>query len=330
MFTRITNSDVEKYIEYFAERYGKPNKQLVKNGLRTQVRDVNGILTISMLGDLIRGNDCFVDTIFDKDNKRTIGRVRGFLKVNNEKKESVEKYLSNLNNNKKGRIFRIENGEVIVDTIIEYKDNIYPKKVIERTQDTMEFIKTIQIELEEINRTKEIDIPRDFGEALWNIKRYNEARVNKNLGVSKSYEDILTDSVAYKILGNYEKAQELCFEAIRKNKDMCTAYYNLGKILYIMGEYDASIRAYRKAVDRNLPTGNNILIHIGHSIMDKDEENQKKYKRSIETYRRRIDPYSFIKEGLDADDVQNLAEKEETYVEYEEKCVNKAREEFNL
>ena len=354
------NNEIDLVIEYLIKRNNMNDNEALNfaDDFRKKIIEVDNLKKMTVKFTILEKDDCLMEYIFDKKQKIAITQFKDFFRVKgtnaNEKIQSIlqlvtittkhcmeydnKKYECNYN-------FRIENKNIVAESIINYKDKFDAKLFVERGNELIDAIQRAILAMyqlnvgyytpkdsseKNVNYTRSVRSERDFWEANWNMQRYFEAKLNKNLGKSNKYEDMLTDSVDYKIIGNYEKAKELCFEAIRKNKDMCTAYYNLGKLLYIIGDYDASIRSYKKAIDRNLPTGNNILIHIGHSLMDKNEENQKKYKKSIETYKRRIDPYSFIKEGLDANDVGMIAESNAVYSKYEKMCVDRAKKEFNL
>lgn len=101
--------------------------------------------------------------------------------------------------------------------------------------------------------------------------------------------EILNEGIMLKRQGKYEEAKEKYLEAIRLDKTEEKSYYNLGKILYILGDYEASANSYKIAFDLGVDA-RNVLIHLGHSLLDEENRNGK-YKNVICEYEEGVDPY---------------------------------------
>ena len=101
--------------------------------------------------------------------------------------------------------------------------------------------------------------------------------------------DILNEGIMLKRQGKYEEAKEKYLEAIKLDKTEEKSYYNLGKILYILGDYKASANSYKIAFDLGVDA-RNVLIHLGHSLLDEKNRNGK-YKNAICEYEEGVDPY---------------------------------------
>lgn len=147
-----------------------------------------------------------------------------------------------------------------------------------------------------------------------------------------NYIEILNEGIIYKRQGKYQKAKEMYIKAIHIDNTYPNAYYNLGKILYILEEYDESAKAYRAAYERSICEiqismmvessrldANNVFVHLGHSLLDKDNTNGK-FDKSISTYRKGIDPIkkeirngSYLKTNNSMDE------------EYEKICIDAAK-----
>lgn len=136
-----------------------------------------------------------------------------------------------------------------------------------------------------------------------------------NLDNELTYIDILNQGVDYRRQGKFEEAKERYLTAIRMEPKKSVAYFNLGKILYILGNYEASVKSYKVAYDlgelnNNIPQ---ILEHMGHSLIDKENQDGK-YKQAIRDYSRGM---CTIK-GFTIKTSQYL------WVEYKRKCQDSA------
>ena len=108
---------------------------------------------------------------------------------------------------------------------------------------------------------------------------------NSNEGIS--YVDILNQGINYRRQGKFEEAKERYLTAIRMEPKKSVGYFNLGKILYILNDHDASAKAYKVAYDlgelqNNIPQ---ILEHMGHALIDRYNK-EGIYKQVIDDYSR--------------------------------------------
>lgn len=124
--------------------------------------------------------------------------------------------------------------------------------------------------------------------------------------IKKGYVELLEEGRVYKTNGQYQKAKEVYIEAVKIDNTMPTAYYNLGKLLYIMGEYEASARAYRASVERGiigLMESSNIggaslqissfYVNLGHSLLDEKYALDNNYKVVIQRYKKGVTQAGF-------------------------------------
>lgn len=147
---------------------------------------------------------------------------------------------------------------------------------------------------------------------------------NKN---EEKYIDLLCKGIELKRNGQYEEAKEKYIKAIRLNSKNPNAYYNLGKILYILEEYDESVRSLKVAFELGIdPT--NVLIHIGHALND-IKYKESSWKDVIEFYERGVNPFSLkklFKKGVFKIENPDM----ERVKEYDKFCIETAKEFLNL
>lgn len=127
------------------------------------------------------------------------------------------------------------------------------------------------------------------------IKEGNEVQQTE---LTDRYVGLLTQGVAYKRRGDVENAKQRYMEAIHVKPTEATAYYNLGKILYILKDYEASVRSYKTALELGYDY-NETLRHLGHSLLD--ATNGKEYAPSIREYLEGIHPYEKAQRLLTGD-----------------------------
>lgn len=107
---------------------------------------------------------------------------------------------------------------------------------------------------------------------------------------AKDYVGLLDLGILYKRSGRYIQAKEAYIDAIKLEPKRSMAYYNLGKILYILGEYEASEKSYRTALElghKKLEP----MRHLGYSLLAqnielKDAHIEKHYLQSIDPAKR--------------------------------------------
>lgn len=111
-------------------------------------------------------------------------------------------------------------------------------------------------------------------------------------GSDGGYVNLLDLGVFHKRTGRYEQAKEAYIEAIKLEPKRSMAYYNLGKVLYILGEYQASVKSYQTAIElghKKLEP----MRHLGYSLLVQnisasDEHVEKHYLQSIDPAKRYV------------------------------------------
>lgn len=158
-------------------------------------------------------------------------------------------------------------------------------------------------------------------------KKLNIAPLKSQEQHSSVYEEILTQGVKLKRCGKYKEAKNKYIEAIKMGCKKPMAYYNLGKILYILKEYDASVRAYETAFELEIDPYN-VLVHLGHSLLD-DKCLDGKYRNTILFYQQTLDPYilkKYAEENLkDLNKILRNRPSKEMLDEYDAKCIDEAK-----
>lgn len=106
---------------------------------------------------------------------------------------------------------------------------------------------------------------------------------------SKTYIEILNEGVNFRRIGEFEKAKEKYLDAIKMEPKKSVAYFNLGKILYILKDYEASVNAFKVAFELGelQDVAINVFEHMGHALLDKKNKNGK-YKKVIYDYSRAL------------------------------------------
>lgn len=144
--------------------------------------------------------------------------------------------------------------------------------------------------------------------------------------IEEKYEEILIKGVEFKREGKYEEAKFKYIEAIKKDAKKPTAYYNLGKILYILGEFEASARSYKTSFELGVDPVN-VLIHLGHALLDKKSKDNN-FKVVVSFYERGINPY-LIKKYIDnIEEYLKMVKQQPSknlLEEYENKCIMAAK-----
>jgi tetratricopeptide (TPR) repeat protein len=130
-----------------------------------------------------------------------------------------------------------------------------------------------------------------------------------------NYVSLLDLGIYYKRIGKYEQAKEQCIKAIRVNPKHFQAYYNLGKVLYILGEYNQAVKSYKTAIELGYDKLSDVMRHLGHALID--EKVTEAEKHIVTNYLHSIDPF------------RKLTHKKPTNKEidhYDAKCATAARE----
>ncbi|WP_180960380.1 YecA family protein [Neobacillus cucumis] len=103
------------------------------------------------------------------------------------------------------------------------------------------------------------------------------------------YVSILDLGIHYKRIGSYGKAKEQYIKAIKVNPKHFQAYYNLGKVLYILGEYKQAVKSFKTALELGYGGIGDVMRHLGHALLD--EQAPEAEKHIINNYLQSIDPF---------------------------------------
>ena len=148
----------------------------------------------------------------------------------------------------------------------------------------------------------------------------------------EDYVDILNKGVQLKRLGKYEEAKEMYIKAISLDNTHPNGYYNLAKVLYILGDYKASVKAYKASFERGICelqqsmkvskarlSSTNLYIHLGHALLD-EKNREGKYSDYIKEYEEGIDPYKFKTYKLNTEKIRMITN------EYDKICIEAAKD----
>ncbi|MEW4309208.1 tetratricopeptide repeat protein [Rossellomorea marisflavi] len=102
------------------------------------------------------------------------------------------------------------------------------------------------------------------------------------------YVSLLDRGIFYKRIGQYEQAKQHYIDAIRVNPKHFQAYYNLGKVLYIIGEYHQAAKSYKTALELGHDKLGDVMRHLGHALLD--EHALEKEEHIVLNYLQSIDP----------------------------------------
>ncbi|NFG11325.1 hypothetical protein [Clostridium botulinum] len=114
----------------------------------------------------------------------------------------------------------------------------------------------------------------------------NQIKQQKNNEDNYTYIDILNQGVELRRRGEFIAAKEKYLKAIRMEPKKSVGYFNLGKILYILKDYEYSTRSYKVSYELGDFEANEIksvLWHMGHSLLDEKNKNGR-YKKVINDY----------------------------------------------
>ncbi|ADU32101.1 leucine-rich repeat protein [Evansella cellulosilytica] len=132
------------------------------------------------------------------------------------------------------------------------------------------------------------------------------------------YVETLVEGYTLKQQGDIDGAIAKYKEAIDFKPLISTAYYNLGKVLYIKGDYDASARSYKTAIHLGQDKYE-VLRHLGHSLLD-EIMRQTAYEQVIAQYEEGINPHLKVLRGYQTP----LNVSEEKMAEYDQICISVA------
>lgn len=172
-------------------------------------------------------------------------------------------------------------------------------------------------------------IKQNFDDSCYEVLLKN---YNKEEKKQIDYVALLEKGISLKHLGKYEEAKEMYIKAIHVDNTHPNGYYNLGKILYILGDYKASAKAYKAAFERGfcelqqsmkvdytrLDTSS-LYIHLGHALLDA-ENKQGQYNEFIKKYEEGIAPHKVKNYKPNRGKIRMDA-----YNEYDKMCVVAAK-----
>ncbi|WP_058303740.1 tetratricopeptide repeat protein [Gorillibacterium timonense] len=136
--------------------------------------------------------------------------------------------------------------------------------------------------------------------------------------------NLVQQAVQYKRLGNYQASLANYLQAEKVLGNEPELYKGLGKVYYILGQYQKAVESYMKCVRLTGDADINMLMHMGHAICD-PEASSLEEKAMAENYRCSIDPffeqsgnrkYRQTRIGYDAEE------------NYDRRCINTAASMF--
>ncbi|AIQ29310.1 hypothetical protein P40081_14980 [Paenibacillus sp. FSL P4-0081] len=132
--------------------------------------------------------------------------------------------------------------------------------------------------------------------------------------------NLMQQGLQHKRNGKYEESLKCYLVVVYWIKSEPEPYKNLGKIYYILGQYQNSINCYKKCINLMGTMDIDNLRHMGHAICDPLAASVEE-KAIVENYRCSIDPY-FGQFGSKKYGHVTIAP--DTQEEYNRLCMNKA------
>lgn len=133
----------------------------------------------------------------------------------------------------------------------------------------------------------------EYAEIVYRAEKYGLALENllqkesKESSVEERIVSLLDVAVQAKWLGQYRTALDLCEQALALKPTNGVAFYNLAKLLYLVGQSRAVLRALAFAkVNVYQEHINKLYGPAGHVYLDEDIKRQKTYIGDILAYRR--------------------------------------------
>lgn len=148
-----------------------------------------------------------------------------------------------------------------------------------------------------------------------------EEYLDKDAKPNKNFVDILQEGIQYKRNGQYEKAKDKYIEAIHIDNTHPNGYYNLAKVLYLLEDYRASVKAYMAYYERSgcelmentFVSVESFYINLGHSLLDESNKDGE-YKDIIDEYR----------QGVEGKIHRGMVSNKDKRSEYEKICIERA------
>lgn len=147
-----------------------------------------------------------------------------------------------------------------------------------------------------------------------------ESEVPEQTQVMDRYVGLLSQGMTFKHKGDFDGAQASYIEAIKLKPKEYTAYYNLGKILYIQKDFEASVRSYQTALELGCNSPNTFL-HLGHALLDATHKDGR-YKLPIQEYEEALNPQALVQRLLAGGKM--LAPTYQKVEEYNSLCTHEA------
>lgn len=147
--------------------------------------------------------------------------------------------------------------------------------------------------------------------------------IEEDLTEKDLYNETLLEGIELTRRGDIEGAIAKYKEAIKFKPMISTAYYNLGKTLYIRQDYKASVRSYKMALQLGQDRYE-VLRHMGHSLLD-EKMIETEYKDAIQQYEEGINPFLTAQRMLSGTSKFTTVSKERAD-EYDNICISSAEE----
>lgn len=139
----------------------------------------------------------------------------------------------------------------------------------------------------------------------------------KGPSIETQFMALLDKGIAQKRAGQYEQSKQSYIEAIRLIPSRSVTYFNLGKVLYILGDYKAAAKSYRTALEHEHEVEETIY-HLGHALLDETVSATETHL--VKSYLQRVAPAKTLKFKQPTTDEVNA---------YDKKCVEAATEFIN-
>lgn len=139
----------------------------------------------------------------------------------------------------------------------------------------------------------------------------------KGPSLETQYMAMLDQGIVKKRAGQYEQAKQSYIEAIRLLPTRSVAYYNLGKVLYILGDYHAAAKSYRTALQSEHEV-EETMHHLGHALLDETVSPEERH--IVQFYLQQIAPAKNLKFKIPTMQEIDL---------YDKKCVDAATDYIN-
>jgi len=203
--------------------------------------------------------------------------------------------------------------------------NVFDKKVM--IFDKQYALHELFEDIEEFkSQPQYITIRKIFEEAIGGPFIIDEYSHDICRNIENTVNRLCAAGVDLKHKGLYEEAKNKYIEALKINPKAPQPYYNLGKILYILRDYEASARAYKVVYELNYDPYNT-LVQLGHTLIDPQNE-QGKDSDIVLYHRTHLDPHMVFAARNDEllyEKYVSLHPTQSQLEKYKQKCIQAAQ-----